>query len=508
MEEYQSGKHIVLRNASVAMLSQILYFIAAFICRTFFTLSLGSKYLGVNGLFTNILSIISFAELGITSASSFFLYAPVKNNDEKKIAMYIHFYRALYRGVCIAIIILGLFFLPFIPYFTDSYGISEDLRLIFLLYLIQTACSYTFVNNKSLLIAKRQDYIVDTISCGARIVMNAFQCIILVLTSSFIMYLLGYIIFTLSANIIITIYVKRRHPYLNLYYEDKLSREEMRLFWLKSRGALLTKVSTRILNSTDNIFIAKYIGLSAVGILGNYTLIFVTFNTLMNKIFGALTSSIGRLALDNRAKSEDALFKMLFINSFIYSYVCLGMMLLVRDFVSGIWLNQEYDLATGIILIALIELFIRSTHYPMYTLRCAFGFFSEYRYLSLIMAGINIILDFALVNRLGIVGLYLATCLCDIILNAVDIIIVYKKGFNKKPWKYLIDALSWWLFTFILYFIMKKVLVYISFIGILGFIVKIIIITLIYLSAFYICFGRTKTFEAIWAGWNGDKHEH
>ncbi len=74
-----------LINMGAAFGNQLLITLLSLISRTVFITSLGSQYLGINGLFTNILSIISLAESGIGSSIIFSLYKPVAENDEEKI---------------------------------------------------------------------------------------------------------------------------------------------------------------------------------------------------------------------------------------------------------------------------------------------------------------------------------------------------------------------------------------------------------------------------------------
>lgn len=66
--------------------------IIGLICRMVFTRTLAADYLGINGLFTNILTMLSLAELGIGSAIVFALYKPLAENDEEKIASLVKFY--------------------------------------------------------------------------------------------------------------------------------------------------------------------------------------------------------------------------------------------------------------------------------------------------------------------------------------------------------------------------------------------------------------------------------
>lgn len=67
--------------------------VVGFVCRIIFVRTLSADYLGVNGLFTNILSMLSLAELGISSAITYALYKPLAQGNEKKAASIMQFYR-------------------------------------------------------------------------------------------------------------------------------------------------------------------------------------------------------------------------------------------------------------------------------------------------------------------------------------------------------------------------------------------------------------------------------
>ena len=59
----------------------VLNTVLGFICRMVFVRCLSADYLGVNGLFTNIITMLSLAELGIGSAIGYALYKPLAQND-------------------------------------------------------------------------------------------------------------------------------------------------------------------------------------------------------------------------------------------------------------------------------------------------------------------------------------------------------------------------------------------------------------------------------------------
>ena len=92
------------------------------------------------------------------------------------------------------------------------------------------------------------------------------------------------------------------------------------------------------------------------------------------------------------------------------------MLILLREFVTQIWLDSEYDLPQVVIMLILFELFLRSIHYPLYMTRSAMGCFSEYKVVFAVAAVLNIALDYVLVRPMGIAGLYIATIICGVLL--------------------------------------------------------------------------------------------
>ena len=72
-------------NVAAGLGTQIVQLIAGFISRTVFIYTLGENYLGISGLFSDVLSVLSIAELGVGSAITFSLHKPIADNDHKKI---------------------------------------------------------------------------------------------------------------------------------------------------------------------------------------------------------------------------------------------------------------------------------------------------------------------------------------------------------------------------------------------------------------------------------------
>ena len=83
---------MTFRNAFWSYISMIATLVLRFVSRTVFIRFMGANYLGINGLFTNILGVLSFAELGIGTAMNFSLYKPEAPQDVQKIKSYMYCY--------------------------------------------------------------------------------------------------------------------------------------------------------------------------------------------------------------------------------------------------------------------------------------------------------------------------------------------------------------------------------------------------------------------------------
>ena len=88
-----------IRNIKYALLGQIISIILSLVGRTVFVYVLGKEYLGINGLFSNILAILALAEMGIGSAVIYSLYKPLADNDEKLIIALMRLFRKVYTGI-------------------------------------------------------------------------------------------------------------------------------------------------------------------------------------------------------------------------------------------------------------------------------------------------------------------------------------------------------------------------------------------------------------------------
>ncbi|MFP7479729.1 lipopolysaccharide biosynthesis protein, partial [Terribacillus saccharophilus] len=148
-----------IKNLSYAVVGQTIGILISFISRLVFIQILGTEYLGINGLFTTILSILSLVELGLGPAMTYSLYDPLSKKNTETVKSLMVFYKKAYIFVGSAILILGVVFLPFLDFFVGNEHSISNIHLVFMLFVVNSAVSYFYSYKRSLIISDQKRYI-------------------------------------------------------------------------------------------------------------------------------------------------------------------------------------------------------------------------------------------------------------------------------------------------------------------------------------------------------------
>lgn len=281
-------------------------------------------------MFTNILSMLSLAELGIGSAIVYALYKPLAENDEDKVASLVDFYRKAYMVIGIFIGIVGLFLMPFIKSIVGTYTFKEKIYVIYLMYLFSSVISYFFSYRSSLLQAAQKQYIVSGINYLITILQSFFQIVFLIITKEYIYYLIIQIIGVIINNIVVSHVAVKQYPYIKQKNIKKISKNEIKSISKNVWYLLTNKLSSLLLSSTDNIITSYFQGIITVGMASNYILLTTTLNSLLNQLFNGLTGSVGNYNVLNDSNETKKLFYYFnFANFWIFGMLVWEFYLLV-----------------------------------------------------------------------------------------------------------------------------------------------------------------------------------
>lgn len=102
-----------IKNIATSIISQVVIIILGFVSRKVFIDNLGTEYLGINGLLTNILSMMVLIEGGIGISIVYNLYKPLAENNKEQIIALVNLYKKSYRVLALIILIISIFLYPF-----------------------------------------------------------------------------------------------------------------------------------------------------------------------------------------------------------------------------------------------------------------------------------------------------------------------------------------------------------------------------------------------------------
>lgn len=486
-------------NIATGIGGYILNTILGFACRMVFVRCLSADYLGVNGLFTNILTMLSLTELGIGSAIGYALYNPLAENDEEKIASLVKFYQRAYHIIGIVVACVGLALMPFLNIIIqEKPAISESIYLLYLINLFNTASTYFFSYRSSLLVVAQQNYIVSGLNYIITILQSILQSLFLVITHNYLGYLMIQTAGTFIYNVTISTIAGKRFPFIKAKNIRPLPREERQSLFNNIRDLTIYKISGLLVNSTDNILITFFKGLATTGVASNYTLLVNTLNSLLNQVFNGLTASVGN---HNATESDEKKFEMFsflnLMNFWIFGWAALGIVFCSTDLVR-LCFGNEYVLSISIPLVMALNFYTVGLQNAVWTYKQTMGLFHYGRFLQIITAILNIVFSVILGYKCGVFGILFATFLARLFTNLwYDPYAVFVYGFGKSPMLYLVKYIQYLVVLGIAAGVCYIVLTPIHMPIFAQIILKILLCSIICNMIFYIIFRKTQEFQKV-----------
>lgn len=471
--------------------------IVGFGCRIIFVRTLSADYLGLSGLFTNILSMFSLAELGISSAITYALYKPIVQNDTEKIKSLMKFYKKAYEIIGIFVAIIGIIVLPFLSIIIrEPPDIRENLYVIYLIYLFNSVISYFFSYKSSLLTAMQRNYIVIGYNYIITIGQSFFQIIFLLLTHKYIIYLLIQMLGGVLYNLWISHKASKDYPYIDDREVAPLEKEEKKSLFKNVKALAVYKLSGVLVNNTDNIAITFFNGISTTGYASNYILFSMTLDKLITMIFNALTGSIGNFNASADEEKQYEFFKVLNLSNFwLYGWAAIGMNFISSDLVRLLY-GCKYVMGKEIPFILAINMYTIGMLHASYTYKSTMGLFKYGQYILIFTGFLNLFFDIILGRRYGTIGIYFATLIARLLTNLwYEPYAVYKYGLHKKTIFYFFRSGVFAVVLAVTGVLCGFLCNLCHFNLIMDILLKILICSVIHNLVLWICFGRTKEFQ-------------
>ncbi len=417
----------------VGSLGLILSYLSGFIARKVFVVFLSVEYLGLSGLFSNVLTLLSLAELGFGAAISYSLYKPLAFGEREKIQVLMQLYQRAYRLIGAVTLLLGFAFTPFLPLLMHEVPPIAHLRVIYLLFVINSASSYFLGYKRVIIIADQKAYINSFYMYGFQILKHAFQILVLVVTGDYILFLVVMLLTTLGENLAITLRVNALYPYLKERTDASLSRDEKEKIKRNIIALSFHNVGGVLVNGTDSIILVRFVSLVSAGLYANYTLLQNSVGGVVGLLFSSISASIGNLSAERGREGSKGLFdELAFISAWVYGFTALCLYFLCNPFIS-LWLGRAYLFPKSIVFMMVLNYYISGMRRPVLAFKNSLGLFWADRYKALLQAVINLVLSIVLAKRFGVLGVLLGSAVSVLLTSFwIEPYVVFRFGFDKS----------------------------------------------------------------------------
>lgn len=432
----RSKKAIV--NTLAGGLGTLLVGLLQFVGRMVFIRFLSDEYLGISGLFTNILSILSLTELGLSTAVCFWLYQPLADGDQEKIKAIMHYFRRAYFVIGWVVVLLGAALLPFLPYLMTGTTELVDVRAVYLLYVLQSAVSYWFWAYKATLLqADQKLYIVRFYYVIANVLVTAAQLTSLALFRNFMVYSVIGLFSAILVNLFSAREVDKRYPYLKEKEFQKLKKDEKKSLFRDVSGMSLFKMNTTIVNSTDNLVISAFINVKTVALYGNYQVIISGISQVAMQLFGGVTATVGNYYTEDTKEHNEFVFRCIQLLCYwAYTLMGIGMFVCLNPFIR-LCFGASRVFSVELVFLQVLYFMINGFQRTSFIYRDACGLFWKGKARPVATAVLNIVISIVLVQYIGLAGVIAGTIISWLLTTWwYDPYLIYRQAFSMSPRRY------------------------------------------------------------------------
>jgi O-antigen/teichoic acid export membrane protein len=434
----KAGKNITY---SVALKSLVT--VINFISRMIFVKVLDESFLGINGLFINIISVLSLADLGIGTAMTYSLYQPLADKDDRKVISLVNFFRKVYLRIACAVGLLGLLLLPFLKYLVNLSEPVPHLKIYYLLFLLQSVSSYLFVYRSILLTADQKEYIISKCTMLFQLITFAVKTAVLFITANYILYLLFGILCDILNNFTVNLIAKRSYPYL-VKSEFKLNRKEKKNIYENVKSLFVYKLAGVFQTNMESILISVLISTVLLGYYSIYTMVIANISGIIYIIFNSVKASVGNLVAEEMKKDTSyAVFQtMEFVNFWIVGFCSIAFVVLFQDFVT-IAFGQKFVIPFLCMITVVSNFYITNIRQSIWAYREATGLFKQTKYITIISTVMNLVLSATLGLAFKMIGILVGTVISRMLYAWwKEPVILFREYFHKPVKGYFINYVS------------------------------------------------------------------
>lgn len=485
------------RNIIFSYIDTIITMLFSFISRNVILSVLGSQYLGLTSLFSSIFRVLSMADLGFSAAIIYNMYKPVAENDIELVCALLNYYKKIYNVVAVVIFSAGLIMAPLIPYLIkDSWPNNINIYLLYFLFLINTAVSYSFFAYKSALLNALQRLDLTKIAYTITdVIQYAMQIITLVVIKNFYLYVVCMIIGTISKNILAAFISNRRYP--QYICKGEISQSLKNDIQQRVKGLLVCNISGRTYTTLDSIILSTFLGLTSVAIYNNYVTIYNGVALFIGLVRSSMQASVGNsVAVESIEKNYQDMLLWQFLFSVLATWCVTCLFSLYQPFMA-FWMGNDLLLPLSNVILICLWFYIEVIQHSFYLYLGGNGFWWEMRWSYIASTISNLILNIVLGKLFGIAGIIFSTLFAAFIFGLIwQCQIIFKIYFKKSTKEFYIRLVYYFMisvFSASTAFLINNIFVNSN--NLLSLIVRFFICTSISVCIQFLMYHRTEEYK-------------
>lgn len=427
-----------LLNARVNMIFYFLILILSFFSRKIFLDTLGADFIGLTGTLQNLLAFVNLAELGISTAIGYLLYAPLHQQDQLKVNEIISVLGYLYRRIGCIILLVGIGVSLFIPLIFPETGFNFSLvYFAYYSFLTSSLIGYFCNYKQTLLGADQRNYVVTAYYQGMNIVKVLIQLLSAYYTKDYFLWVLIELGFGIIYSFILNWKINQVYPWLRSEInQGKQLFEKYPEVMRHTKHLFVQRISAMVQWHTRPFLIYAFCNLQIVAFYGNYTIITDKISQFVNTFLGSTSAGVGNLIAEgNKTKILKVFWELLSFRYFVGGVIAFSLFMLMNPFVE-LWLGSEYLLSDVVLLLIVLNVFFQYTRDGVMQFLYGYGLFKDV-WASIAEIIINLSVACVMGYYWGLSGVLLGGILSPLLIVYIwKPYFLFHEGFKESVWQY------------------------------------------------------------------------
>lgn len=352
--------------------------------------------------------------------------------------------------------------IPFLENFiSGDYPDDLNLTVLYLMYLVNTVISYLFfAHRKSLLSAFQRSDIETNVNSVVQILLDILKLLLLFCYKNYYLYIVFVPITTFTSSLIVTVISYKKYPQYKCKGKiDKSTQHEItkRVFALA-----IQKFGNTISTSLDSIVVSSFLGLTLLAVYSNYFYIISSIMSFIWVCIAATTAGLGNSVVTESLEKNYLNFRKLnMLNQWVICWCVPCLVCLYQHFMM-MWVGERLTAGIDLAIWMVVYFVVAQSRKIVIVFKDATGMWWADKWKPLIGCSINLFLNIALVQLIGIKGVIISTVVSYLFVEMPwETHVLFKKYFKRPEMEYyktnikylgatvLGAGVSWWTCSFL-----------------------------------------------------------